>query len=194
MSSSAESDRDGARADGIDIKPIDVDHLSLVRYVHATALRLQGLEHFTEDEIELFCDAVYEPHYTRELLQQDLIGAWIGGELVGTAGWYASEDGCAARIVSVFVRPPFTRLGLGERLLREVEARARNAGFGVFSLRAGGNSVPFFQRLGYTITSLGLANVAIERGIPVTFMRKADPRAQATSLPTPTTEPCDASG
>jgi GNAT superfamily N-acetyltransferase len=166
---------------GVGLKPIYVDQFSLVRYVHATALRLQGTHELDESEIEAFCDAVYTPYYTAQLQKQELIGAWIGGELAGTAAWHASDDGRSARVTSVFVRPPFTRLGIGTCLVSAVETAARNAGFTAFGLRATGNSVTFFERLGYGVTVQGLKNIAIERGVPITFMRKIDAVASTSA-------------
>ena len=73
MSPPAESGFDpGAETrGGISIKTVDIDHMSLVRYVHATALRMQSADELTEDEIERFCDGVYEPSYTVQLMAQD---------------------------------------------------------------------------------------------------------------------------
>lgn len=189
-----DSDRGVEERGGISIKSVDVDHMSLVRYVHATALRMQSADEITENEIERFCDGVYEPPYTVQLMAQDLIGAWIGGELAGTAGWILSEDASAARIASVFVRPPFTRIGIGKRLMEEIESRARLAGLSTFSLRAIGNSAPFFEKLGYTVTSLELAHIATLGGIPVTSMHKADAEQQVPPEPNATTEPAAAGG
>jgi GNAT superfamily N-acetyltransferase len=194
MSPPAESGFDpGAETPGgISVETVSIDHMSLVRYVHATALRMQSADELTEDEIERFCDGVYAPHYTMQLMAQDLIGAWIGGELAGTAGWSLSEDGSAARIGSVFVRPPFTRIGIGRRLIEAIETRARTAGLSAFDVRAIGNSAPFFEKLGYRATALGLAHIAMLGGIPVTSMHKADAARQAP--PDAATEPAAAEG
>jgi N-acetylglutamate synthase-like GNAT family acetyltransferase len=194
MASTADCTTAATKINGVDLKPIDVDQYSLVRYVHATAMRLQAVHELDESEIEAFCDAVYTPHYTAQLQKQDLIGAWVGGELVATAGWYASDDGQTARIASVFVRPPFTRLGIGTCLVADVEAAARNAGFKAFGLRATGNSVSFFERLGYRVTVQGLKNIAIERGVPITFMRKIVASDNPEQEPTQSDQTADAEG
>jgi GNAT superfamily N-acetyltransferase len=161
----------GATDGGISIKPVDVDHMSLVRYVHSVALRMQAGAALTEDEIDRVCESMYEPEYTAELMSQDLLGAWLGGELTGTAGWLLDKDGCTARIVSVYVRPPFTRMGIGRRLVAEVEDRCRRAGLSRFVLEAMGGSVPFFEKQGYDIK----AEAAVDPdGIPRTPMYKSD--------------------
>ena len=51
------------------------------------------------------------------------------GQLVGTAAWVGSSDGRAtARIKHVYVRPFFTGLGIGHRLVGEMERLAAEHG------------------------------------------------------------------
>ena len=89
------------------------------------------------------------------LMKEEVYGAWLDGELVGTARWHANgANGSTARIGSVFVRHP--PLGIGRRLLAEVEARARQSGFDKFAAGVTANAVPFFERLGYKVASRGV--------------------------------------
>lgn len=162
------------------LRPIGIDGLSSVRYVHASALKRDASSVLSDGEIEAFAKHVYSQSYTDSLLRQDLVGAFIGPELVGTAGWSVADDqGSAARIRSVFVLPMFTGLGLGSRLLAEAERRAVAAGFPVLLLRATLNAVAFFETRGYAMTSQGVHALPGGVGLPVAFMRKTVTEAGA---------------
>lgn len=175
-----------AMASAVVLKPVGLDDYSAVRYVHSTSLRLQGMAYLTEDEIQAFTDFVYSTEYVASLMQDNLVAAWLGDELVGTAGWCPSDsNGSAARIRSVHVRPLFTGLDIGTRLVLDAEDRARRAGFSEFSTRATPNAVGFFNALGYEVTSYGVRQLANEHGLPVSFMRKQSP---------PQLEPVEPSG
>jgi GNAT superfamily N-acetyltransferase len=104
-------------------------------------------------------------------------GAFVDGQLVGTASWLVSgDDGETARIASVFVHPMFARLGIGGRLLGEVEARACQAGFDQLATSATINAIPFFGRRGYTEASRGVKAFGPDCWLPVAFLRKRVPR------------------
>ena len=63
------------------------------------------------------------------LMKEEVYGAWLDGELVGTVelACQRGQRRSTARIGCIFVRHP--RLGIGRRLLAEVEARAHQCGF-----------------------------------------------------------------
>ena len=155
------------------LRPVEIDALSSVRYVHAAALKRDASSVLSEGEIDAFARHVYSQSYTDSLIRQDLVGAFLGPELVGTAGWSVADDqGSAARIRSVFVLPMFSGMGLGSRLLAEAERRAVAAGFPVLLLRATLNAVSFFEARGYATTSQGVHALPGGVGLPVSFMRK----------------------
>lgn len=164
-------------ASAAEIRPIGPDHLADVRSLHAASLRLLAAHTFTKEEIGAFTSHVYSFAYTEALSEAirrgQLFGAWFGGQLIGTAGWTAGDGNLStARIRWVFVRPLFTGLGLGTRLVEAAEAAARRAGFSVFSAEAMANSVDFFSGLGYEISSYGVRNLASGQSLSVAFMRK----------------------
>lgn len=160
-------------ADRIAIRPVGLDDWASVRYVHSTAFRLLAAGHFTPDECDAFAGFVRSQDYVDLLIAENVQAAWLDGELVGTSGWTPADDnGALARITAVFVRPFFTRLGIGRRLVLDAEARARNAGFERFSARVTFNAVGFFEKLGYDITSYGIQPIAAEQGLPITYMRR----------------------
>ncbi len=167
----------------VEIKPLTPDDMSDVRYVHSAAFRVQAKAHLSQSEIQAFTDHVYSLGYGDKLAAENLHLAWLGDELIGTCGWSpVSDNGATARIRSIFVRPLFTRLGIGRCLVERAEAEARRAGFTQFTLRASVNSVGFFQTLGFEIKSYGVRNIDAEQGLPVRFMRKAaEPGAAAAT-------------
>jgi GNAT superfamily N-acetyltransferase len=173
-------------AGAAEIRPIGLDDLSDVRYIHATSFRMIAAQHYSPDDIAAFTEHVYGLTYTDALSdalrRQQLYGAWFGGELVGTAGWFADDNGArTARLRYIFVRPLFTGLGLGRRLLLDIEDRARQAAFHTFTVHATLNAVGFFTRLGYQTTSFGVWPLSPTHALPVAIMRKmdAEPSARA---------------
>ena len=174
--------RDGSGSAAVDIRGVGLDEYSAVRSVHLAAVRWLASCFLDREEMRPLLTEVGSIEYTDGLFTEDLAGAWIGGDLVGTAGWLAADDtGRSARITSVFVRPLFMRLGVGRMLVREAEARARRHGYRSFSVRATPLSAGFFQRLGYEITSHGSMAVDKERSLPLTFLRRTDPAVVTTA-------------
>jgi GNAT superfamily N-acetyltransferase len=161
------------------LRPFAVDDFSSLRYLHATSLRGQTLDVLSEEEVAAFVRLVYSPAYTTLLAKEDLYGAWIDGELVGTVSWHAAGNGgSTASIGGIFVRHP--RLGIGRRLLAHAEARAQQSGFERLSASATANAVPFFLRLGYEKVSRGVRSLSFGCVLPVTFVRKHLPHPRST--------------
>lgn len=169
----------------LEIRGADPDHWSDVRSLHALAFRRLACPTLEPGQCRAFIAHIYAPDYTAALQMQDVHAGWYEGRIIGTAGWMPSDDrGTAARITSVFVSPLFARLGVGRRLVRAAEARARAAGFRTFVVRAFQPSAAFFEALGYVRSSQGVQAVGTENGIPVVFMRKQEMRGdgQADSV------------
>lgn len=156
----------------LEIRPVGVDELSAVRYVHATSMRSQGASYYTAEELEAFENLVRSVRYAETVLKDTMIGGWIGQELVGTAAWGVDDSGRTARITSVFVRPFFMGLGIGPRLVGVAESLAAKAGYRSFSVRATVNAVAFFEQLGYVVTSHGTRPLSPNISLAVSFMRK----------------------
>jgi len=153
------------------LRPIGVDDYSSLRYLHATSLRAQTLDVLSDEEVAAFDRLVYSPAYTTLLMKEEVYGAWIDGELIGTVSWHAAgSGGSTASIGGIFVRHP--RLGIGRRLLAEAEARAHQCGFERLSACATANAVPFFLRFGYERVSRGVRSLSFDCVLPVTFVKK----------------------
>lgn len=167
-----------AAAEGaIEVRPVGLDDFAHARYVHSTAFRLLVAPFVEDAALKAASERFQGADYTDDLMAQDLQAAWVGEEMVGTAGWITVDDhGRTARITSVFVRPLFTGLGIGRRLVAAAEARARLRGFTEFSVRTLPSTAGFYSRLGYEITSHG-ATVAGGENVPLAFMRKREARS-----------------
>jgi GNAT superfamily N-acetyltransferase len=94
----------------------------------------------------------------------------VGDELVGCGGWsrrgrpYMGSDAApdddrlldpeieAAHVRAMFVRPDWTRRGLGRRILEECEAAANRAGFRRLELVATLPGVPLYEAFGFKPT------------------------------------------
>jgi N-acetylglutamate synthase-like GNAT family acetyltransferase len=158
----------------LSLRRIGVDDFSDLRYLHATSLRAQTLDVLSEEEIAAFVRLVYSPAYSTLVMKEDLQGAWLDAELVGTVSWHpAGNSGSTASIGGIFVRHP--RLGIGRRLLAEAEARAHQSGFERVSACATANAVPFFLRFGYEPVSRGVRSLSLGCVLPVTFVKKRLP-------------------
>ena len=159
----------------LSIGPLGLDAFSAVRYLHAKSLRAETGAVLSDAEIASFTRLVESPDYVELLLKEELYGAWLHGELVGTVSWHAASDSSmTARIGSLFVLHP--RMGIGRQLLAAIEARAGHCGFHRFTTGVTANAVPFFLRQGYRIASRGLRLLSAECGLPVTFLKKDMPR------------------
>ena len=134
------------------LRPIGVEDYSAVGHLHTTALRAQTYGVLSEAEVVAFVRLVYSPSYTALLMKEDVYGAWLDGELLGTVSWQANGgNGLIARIGCIFVR--HQGYGIGRRLLAEVEGRAQQCGFSRLAAGVTANAVPFFERLGFVVTA-----------------------------------------
>jgi ribosomal protein S18 acetylase RimI-like enzyme len=168
---------DRTRTNPITVRRLGIDDFSNVRYLHITAMTAQSIDALSEAEVAAFAAFVRSPAYTDALVEEESYGALVDSQLVGTASWqFNGDDGHTARVSSVFVDPLFCRLGIGSRLLGEVEKRAFQSGFRQLGASVTSNAVPFFERLGYREASRGVKALGPGCSIPVVFMRKRIPR------------------
>jgi putative acetyltransferase len=114
--------------DPITIRPVDP-------ILHAVAELLAALDAYQT--------ALYPPA-SAHLLPADrlaetgaaFLGAFVGDRLVGCGG-YVNHDGEYAELKRMFVRAEARGLGIGRRLLAELEAHAAAAGLTVVRLETG---------------------------------------------------------
>jgi ribosomal protein S18 acetylase RimI-like enzyme len=171
----------GRSKNPIAIRRIGIDDHSNVRYLHIRSMREQSLAALSEAEVAAFAAFVSSPSYSDYLKTEEMYGAFLDGQLIGTAAWqFNGDDGRVARISSVFVDPLFSRLGIGRRLLAEVETRAFRSGFAQLGTSSTINAVAFFEKLGYREASRGVRTLAPDCSLPVAFLRKSVPLLMRT--------------
>ena len=169
---------DGAAWKAVAVRRVGLDDHAQVRYLHARAMRAQCGDALSDGELAAFLAFVGSPAFSDHLRTEEVHGAFMDGQLIGTASWLANaDDGETARIASVFVHPMFARLGLGGRVLGEVEGRASQSGFDHLGAAAIVSAVPFFERNGYVEASRGVKAFGPECWLPVAFLRKRMGRA-----------------
>jgi GNAT superfamily N-acetyltransferase len=155
------------------VRRIGLDDHSQARHMHARAMRLHCGDALSETELAACLGFVGSPAYSDHLLAEEVHGAFMDGQLIGTASWLANgDDGETARLGSVLVDPMLARLGIGSRLLAEVELRAAQSGFEQLGASATMNAVPFFEHHGYVEASRGVKAFGPQCWLPVAFLRK----------------------
>jgi GNAT superfamily N-acetyltransferase len=165
----------------VHLGPISIDHWSDVRYVHETSFRTIIGPRASQQSVDEFMKWLATPEYVDQLASADLFGAWLDGQLAGTAGWRPMDNrGRVARIEGLFVQPLFAFMGLGSLLLAHAEARARLAGYATITAVASAVSVPFFMRSGYDVYAQGPGVSDFAGDLPVFVMRKQDLATRAT--------------
>lgn len=174
-------------AKALTIRLVGMDEHTHVRHLHTKSMENQSADSLTDAEMQAFAVFVRSPGYSDLLKEENLYGAFTEGQLIGTASWQVNgDDGQLARISSVFVDPMFLRLGIGKRLLTEVEARAFQSGFNQLSISTTLNAVPFFEKAGYQVASRGVKALGPSCLLPVAFLRKSVPRmARPAQVRTP---------
>ena len=166
----------------VQLAPISIDHWSDVRYVHETSFRAIIAPRASQQSVDEFMKWLATPEYVDQLTGSDLFGAWLDGQLAGTAGWRPMDSRSrVARIEGLFVQPLFAFMGLGSLLLANAEARARRAGYATITALASSVSVPFFMRAGYDVYAQGPGVSDFAGDLPVFVMRKQDAAARATT-------------
>jgi GNAT superfamily N-acetyltransferase len=158
-----------------------IDDLARVRAIHAAAVRVIAGAGLTERELHAFDTVINSPMYTDRLarfaVEGRLLGLKVSEELVATAAWGPSTSSAgSARLDHVCTLALFGRLGLGSRLVVEIERQTLLAGFHRLSVRTFLDQIPFFERLGFTLTSHSALTLTADVALPVAFMRKASPR------------------
>lgn len=158
----------------LELRPLSEGDLDAVQDLHVRAFSQLARDWHTAEQIHAHVRAIQHPAYRDELLVNNLLCA-IGprDRILGTAGWRAQPDReDTARIRKVFVDPALARQGLGSRLVRAVEDRARAVGFMHFYVRANMNAVAFYKRLGYSEIEQGTMPVGNGVTLPVMYMEK----------------------
>ena len=157
--------------DSLVLRRLAVDDLSNVRYLHAQSFRCLVASEVDDDDAMAVLAQIASPDYGDHLLAERQILAFYQHELVGTAGWSFAPVGTPeARLVSIFVHPAFTRIGIARRLVAAIEDDARGLGFESLTSPVPEHAARFLRRLGFSAPSheaaqagAGLTTIAARR-------------------------------
>lgn len=113
--------------------------------VHTSAIRELCAGHYTAAEVAAWAGRLQEDSYERVIREHEFLVAVDADVVVG----FGQLDVVTSEVKAVYVRPSASRLGVGSRLLSEIENVARHQGLAELSLDSSLNAVPFYERAGF---------------------------------------------
>jgi GNAT superfamily N-acetyltransferase len=157
----------------VSLRPVTIDDIAQVRHLHTAVLKSIAVFHISDSEVDELVKSVNSCEYIAAVADSNLTGAWIDGQLAGTAAWEpVGANRPEARLHMLFVWPLFSRSGVGRTLVTNAETEASQAGCRAMRTRAEVNQAAFFLRLGYGLSSHGAMRTPAGVAIPVVYMRK----------------------
>ena len=136
--------------------------------VHRSAIRELCRGHYTGEQIEAWTSPRPPGHFEKVIREKEFYVAEEGGEVVG----FGSLNLEAGEVDAVYVSPAAAGRGVGMRLLRAVEGRARAAGLKQLRVSASLNAVGFYERAGYELQSMGGHRLWNSVDLPCAHMSK----------------------
>jgi len=132
----------------VTIRPARADDAPSIWSVHARAVRMSAVSHYTGAEVDAWANRVTPESYvdamrTRRLVVAEMPGR-NGPRIVGFGQLHPGEG----IVEAIYVDPACERQGIGTALFRALERDARAAGLPGLLLDASLNSVPFYEAMG----------------------------------------------
>jgi len=113
--------------------------------VHTSAIRELCAEHYTAAELAAWSGRLQEDSYERVIREHEFLVAVDADVVVG----FGQLDVVTGEVKAVYVRPSAVRLGVGSRLLSELENVARRQGLAELFLDSSLNAAPFYERASF---------------------------------------------
>jgi putative acetyltransferase len=113
--------------------------------MHVASIRELCCAHYRPEEIEAWAAPRGIDFYVKAIERKEFYVAEDGGEVIGF-GTLNVEGG---EVEAVYVHPAAIRRGVGLKLLRTLEERARESGLKSLHLCASLNAVGFYERAGF---------------------------------------------
>ncbi|MDQ3134397.1 MAG: GNAT family N-acetyltransferase [Acidobacteriota bacterium] len=123
-------------------KPADNE---AVECVHLRAIKEICASHYTPEEIEAWARPRKPNHYVESISNNEFYVAEENGDVVGF-GALNQERG---EIEAVYILPEVARRGIGLKILRKLEERARELGVKSLRLNSSLNATAFYKSAGY---------------------------------------------
>lgn len=127
------------------IRPGEQTDRQQILEVHTSAIRLLCDEHYTAAELAAWSERLQEDSYERVIRERKILVAVEDNLVVG----FGQIDASTGEVEAIYVRPAAARLGVGSRLLSQLENVARHRGLAELFLDSSLNAVPFYTRAGF---------------------------------------------
>lgn len=148
------------------------DDLPEIQALHALSFKTLARRAHTAKQIAAHTRMTQSEDYGADFESGHLFMARLGDHVVATAGWVELPGkNAVAQVHKVFVHPDMSSVGLGRRMVQEVESAARAQGFKKFTVRASGNTKSFYERMGY-LSGKPETVMTCGEELPVTLMKK----------------------
>ena len=150
-----------------------IEDSNRIYQIHTSAIKQLCSTHYGEKEISLWAGKQREETYIPFLEKGDIIVAKKNGNVVGFIHHMEStEDVNGLRVKGLFIDPSFARSGMGRLLMQEVEAIALKKGITIMRVSASLNSLPFYQKMGFTAVEQKLHQITCECAVECVSMVK----------------------
>jgi N-acetylglutamate synthase-like GNAT family acetyltransferase len=136
--------------------------------VHRSAIRGLCRTHYTDEQIEAWSGPRPQGRFEKAISEREFYVAEREGEVVG----FGNLDREAGEVEAVYVAPDAAGRGVGMKLLRTVEARARELGIKSLSVDASLNAVGFYERAGFVLRATGAHRLWNGVDLPCAHMSK----------------------
>lgn len=113
--------------------------------MHVASIRELCRAHYRSEEIEAWAAPRGVDFYVKAIERKEFYVAEDDGEIIG----FGTLNVASEEVEAVYVHPSSTKRGVGLKLLRTLEARAREGGLKSLHLCASLNAVEFYERAGF---------------------------------------------
>jgi len=139
-----------------------------VGVVHRSSIREICSSHYGPEKIEVWARPRPPGHYERAILGKEFYVGEEGGEIVG----FGTLNAETCEVEAVYVGPAATGRGVGMKILRTLEGRARELGLERLRLDSSLNAVGFYERAGFEVEGTGEHRLGGVVDIPCAHMSK----------------------
>jgi N-acetylglutamate synthase-like GNAT family acetyltransferase len=136
--------------------------------VHRSSIRELCRGHYTAEQIAAWSPPRPPGHYEKAIREKEFYVAEEGGRVVG----FGALNVGSGEVEAVYVGPEAVGRGVGMKLLRKVEERARAAGLKGLRVDASLNAVGFYERAGYSLEDMGAHRLWNSVDLPCAHMSK----------------------
>ena len=113
--------------------------------VHVKAIRETCVSHYSQEVIRIWAERLQPEKYAEAIRSNEFFVAEENGAVIG----FGELDQASGEIQGLYVSPDVASRGVGQKLLRALEERARAYGLQSLHLTSSLNAVSFYERAGF---------------------------------------------